>query len=200
MVASRTLLANDWPGVGRFVPQRIGGKQNGRAAYDAGTPENRQTNQRTFGFVVAFVAAVFSEMLFRTADTPFTPVQIELINVPADTARVKLTYSSSSPSEIEATLDDPFVLPAGLARLWSRDGIEPRSALPLSEGGDFIDGGRGNDLINGGTGADVLIETLAGAAWDVDFVIQNNLLVTLQKDPSPTRSRPDQKPGAPGTA
>jgi Ca2+-binding RTX toxin-like protein len=53
-------------------------------------------------------------------------------------------------------------------------------------GNDTLTGGRGNDIINGGTGADTLIETLAGAAWDVDFVIQNHILVTIQKDPAPS--------------
>jgi Ca2+-binding RTX toxin-like protein len=52
-------------------------------------------------------------------------------------------------------------------------------------GNDMLTGGRGNDILIGGTGSDTLSETLAGASWDVDFVIQNNLLVTIQKDPLP---------------
>ncbi len=53
-------------------------------------------------------------------------------------------------------------------------------------GNDTLTGGRGNDLIDGGTGNDQLIEDLSGASWEVDFVIQNNILAITQNDPTPT--------------
>ena len=53
-------------------------------------------------------------------------------------------------------------------------------------GNDTLTGGRGNDLIDGGTGSDQLIEDLSGATWEVDFVIQNNILSITQNDPTPT--------------
>ncbi len=55
-------------------------------------------------------------------------------------------------------------------------------------GDDTLTGNRGNDILDGGDGFDTLIEDLTDAAWEVEFAIANNLLVTTQKDPTPLPS------------
>src|SRR6266545_2380612 len=53
-------------------------------------------------------------------------------------------------------------------------------------GNDTLTGNRGNDALDGGPGSDQLVENVtAPVGWDVDFVIQNNLLVIVQHDPNP---------------
>ena len=52
-------------------------------------------------------------------------------------------------------------------------------------GNDTLTGNRGNDVLEGGDGFDTLIENLSASPWEVEFAIANNLLVTVQKDPTP---------------
>ena len=52
-------------------------------------------------------------------------------------------------------------------------------------GNDTLTGNRSNDVIDGGAGTDTLVEDLSLAIGDVDFFIQNNLLVIVQNDPNP---------------
>ncbi len=52
-------------------------------------------------------------------------------------------------------------------------------------GKDKLTGNRGNDVLDGGADFDMVLESLAGASWKVDFVVQNNSLVIVQRDPSP---------------
>lgn len=75
----------------------------------------------------------------ESAGTAFMPVEVRLVGMlHADDAAVTIAYSASDPLDIEATLDDPFVLGPGSARLWLKDGAVPRDARPVLEGGDFV--------------------------------------------------------------
>lgn len=75
----------------------------------------------------------------ESAGTAFMPVEVRIVGLlEAGGASVSITYSASDPLDIQATLDDPFVLAPGTARLWLKDGAGPRDPRPVLEGGDFV--------------------------------------------------------------
>jgi hypothetical protein len=63
-----------------------------------------------------------------------------VINIKGDAGITDLTfsYSASDPRAITATLNDPYILPAGKLRLWITGGDQARSGASVSAGGDYI--------------------------------------------------------------
>ena len=57
-------------------------------------------------------------------------------------AKLRFTYPSSDPSEIQTTIEDPFKLPEnGNLRIWTKDGEDFRRKESVHEGGDYIASG-----------------------------------------------------------
>jgi hypothetical protein len=76
------------------------------------------------------------------AETTFTPVILEISGINPDVSTVvTLNYAASDPAEISATLQEPFVLPQGSARLWTKDGSASRNPASVHDGGDFLSPG-----------------------------------------------------------
>jgi Ca2+-binding RTX toxin-like protein len=63
-----------------------------------------------------------------------------IISIDGDFGITDLTfsYSASDPRGITATLDNPYILPAGELRLWTVDGNQARSGASILAGGDYL--------------------------------------------------------------
>lgn len=73
----------------------------------------------------------------------FVPVVLELQPIPgqsfnAGTYKIKLSYDGSDPAGVKASLSDPYVLPAGALRLWTKDGAAARNKASVLAGGDYL--------------------------------------------------------------
>jgi hypothetical protein len=77
-----------------------------------------------------------------STNSQFVPVILEVSNIDFANAKIRIHYDASDPSLIDINAVDPSTmlphLPSGKLRLWRKNGNEPRSKLPLSQGGDFI--------------------------------------------------------------
>ena len=73
--------------------------------------------------------------------TKFVPLVLDF-GVSADLLAgysVEISYSSSTPADVYATYEAPFILPSqGALRLWNVDGSAPRDAIGVVHGGNFV--------------------------------------------------------------
>jgi len=77
-----------------------------------------------------------------STNSQFVPVILEVSSIDFANAKIRIHYDAFDPSLIDINAVDPSTmlphLPSGKLRLWRKNGNEPRSKLPLSQGGDFI--------------------------------------------------------------
>ncbi|HVT87422.1 MAG TPA: hypothetical protein VHD56_01105 [Tepidisphaeraceae bacterium] len=77
-----------------------------------------------------------------SAGSKFVPVVLDLGMTNVSTAKISIQYSDSDPSQVSATLDNPFQLPGyGSLRLWTKDGSQSRNKASIASGGDYIPAG-----------------------------------------------------------
>lgn len=68
----------------------------------------------------------------------FVPVVISLPSILGSDQQVRITYTASDPMGISLSLDDPYVQPGGVLRLWMKNGGAARSGLGVLNGGDYL--------------------------------------------------------------
>jgi len=77
-----------------------------------------------------------------STNSQFVPVILEVSSIDFANAKIRIHYDAFDPSLIDINAVDPSTmlphLPSGKLRLWRKNGNEPQSKLPLSQGGDFI--------------------------------------------------------------
>ncbi|MGI9013906.1 MAG: hypothetical protein ACR2GY_06600 [Phycisphaerales bacterium] len=81
---------------------------------------------------------VNGDSIVDNTDKQFVPVEVIFENVPLDGTTIEIEYSASDPGGVTQSLDDPFILPPGLARLWHATAGSPRDVRSLQDGGDFV--------------------------------------------------------------
>ncbi len=110
----------------------------------------------------------------------FVPVVLEYRG-PTDAAvRLKLDYDASDPRQIVLNAVDPYALPPGHLRLWTKDGCDARDPRDVAEGGDYVAPGSYTPAELGFTEAGVVVlyaEAIRPSATTADIAI------TVRADP-----------------
>jgi len=125
------------------------------------------------------------------AGSRFVPVVITLSDgVDAATARLRVSYDASGPSDLSVVGSDIFARPAaGKLRLWAKPADVPRNAAGIAEGGDYIPPGTYNAAQLGlSSGGSVVwfAETIRPSAGAADVRVHVELLLDAEDDQAQT--------------
>ena len=77
----------------------------------------------------------------QSTATRLVPIRFAVPDADYSSAQIRVTYSASDPAALEASLDDPYVLPDGSMRLWRTAGSAARDKRSISAGGDYLSPG-----------------------------------------------------------